>query len=43
MVLDQRPQFVAELIKKLKKMLGIETKLSILFHSQTDGQTKRIN
>ena len=24
-------------------MLGIETKLSTSFHSQTDGQTKRIN
>jgi len=42
MVLDQKPQFVAKLTKKLSKMLGIETKLSILFHFQTDGQKKRI-
>ena len=24
-------------------MLGIESKLSIAFHSQTDGQTERVN
>jgi len=24
-------------------MLGIETKLLILFHSQTDGQTEQMN
>ena len=43
MVLDKRPQFAAELTKKLNKMLGIEMKLSILFHSQIDGQTERMN
>jgi len=36
-VLDRRPQFVAELTKELNKMLGIKTKLSTAFHSQTDG------
>ena len=36
-VLDRGPQFVAEIIKKLNKMLEIETKLSTAFHSQTDG------
>jgi len=30
-------------MKKLNKMLGIETKLFILFHPQTDGQTERMN
>ena len=35
-VLDRGPQFVAEIIKKLNKMLEIETKLSTAFHSQTD-------
>jgi len=36
-VLDRGPQFVAEIIKKLNKMLEIETKLSTAFYSQTDG------
>ena len=36
-VSDRRPQFVVELMKKLNKMLGIETKLLILFHPQIDG------
>ena len=39
-VLDRRPQFAAELTKKLNKMLGIEMKLSTMFHPQIDGQTK---
>ena len=39
-VLDRGPQFVAELTKKLNRMLGIKTKLSTAFHPQTDGQTK---
>ena len=43
MILDRRLQFVADLTKKLNKMLGTETRLLISFHSQTDGQTKRIN
>ena len=29
---DREPQFVAELMKELNKMLGIETKLSTAFH-----------
>ena len=36
-VLDRRPQFATELIKKLNKILGIETKLSTSFHPQTDN------
>jgi len=32
-VLDGRPQFVAEMMKKLNSMLGIETKLLTAFHS----------
>ena len=39
-VSDMGPQFVAELTKKLNRMLGIKTKLSTVFHPQTDGQTK---
>ena len=37
-VSDREPQFVAELTKKLNQMLGIETKLLIAFHPQTDRQ-----
>ena len=42
-VLDRGPQFAAELTKELNRMLGIKTKLSTAFHSQTDGQTERMN
>ena len=42
-VLDKRLQFAAELTRELNRMLGIEMKLSIAFHSQTDSQTERIN
>ena len=42
-VSDRGPQFVAELTKKLNRMLGIKTKLSMVFHPQTDGQTERMN
>jgi len=40
---DRGPQFAAGLMKKLNKMLGIETKLSIAFHTQIDGQTEKTN
>jgi len=40
---DRELQFVVELMKKLNKMLEIETKLLILFHLQTNGQIKRMN
>ena len=42
-VSDRGPQFVAELTRELNRMLGIKTKLSTVFHPQTDGQTKRMN
>jgi len=42
-ILDKRPQLVVELTKKLNKILEIETKLSISFHLQTDGQTKQMS
>ena len=35
---NRESQFAAELIKKLSKMLGIETRLLTVFHSQTDRQ-----
>ena len=37
------PQFTAELMRELNRMLGIKTKLSTVFHPQTDGQTERMN
>jgi len=36
-ILDRRLQFAAGLMKELNKMLGIETKLSMAYYSQTDG------
>jgi len=36
-------QFAAGLMKELNGMLGIETKLSTVFHPQTDGQTEHAN
>jgi len=42
-ILDRRPQFVAGLIRELYKMLGIETKLSMAYHPQTDRQIERTN
>jgi len=42
-VLDREPQFVAEMTKELNNILGIETKLSTLFHPQTDGQIERMS
>jgi len=32
MISDRGPQFAAELIKELNRMLGIEMRLSIVFH-----------
>jgi len=43
MVSDRGLKFVAELIKELNRMLGIETKLSISFYLQTDSQMERMN
>jgi len=42
-VSDKRPQFALKLTKELNRMLGIETKLLILFHPQTDGQMEKMN
>jgi len=40
---DRGPQFAAGLMRELNEMLGIKTKLSTVFHPQTDGQTERMN
>ena len=42
-ILNKRLQFIAGLIKKLNKMLEIETNLFTAFHLQIDEQMKRIN
>ena len=42
-VLDRGPQFAAELMKELNRMLGIKTKLLTAFYPQTDSQTERMN
>ena len=40
---DRGLQFVAGLTRELNKMLRIETKLSMAYHPETDGQTERTN
>jgi len=40
---DRGLQFAAGMTKELNKMLGIETKLSMAYHPETDGQTERTN
>jgi len=42
-VLDKGSQFATEMMKELNKILGIETRLSTLFHSQTNRQIEQIN
>jgi len=40
---DRGPQFITGLMRKLNRMLEIKSKLLTVFHSQTDGQTERVN
>jgi len=42
-ILDRGPQFTAGLMRELNRMLGIKSKLSTVFHPQTNGQTERVN
>jgi len=42
-ILDRGPQFAAGLTRELNKMLEIETKLSTVYHLQTDRQKERTN
>ena len=42
-VSDRRLQFVTKMTKELNRMLRIKTRLSTLYHPQTDGQTERMN
>ena len=41
--MDRRAQFTAGIMRKLNQILGIDTKLSIVYYLQIDGQIKRIN
>ena len=43
MILDRGLQFAVGMTKKLNKMLGIETKLSMAYHPETDSQMERTN
>ena len=36
---DREPQFAVGIMQKLNRMLEIESKILMAFHSQTDGQT----
>jgi len=40
---DRGVQFAAGMMRELNNLLGIQTKLSTAYHSQTDGQMERIN
>ena len=40
---DRGPQFAARLMRELNKMLGIEKKLSMAYHPETNGQMERTN
>jgi len=40
---DRGPQFIAGIMWELNRMLGIESKLLMAFHPQTDKQTERVN
>jgi hypothetical protein len=42
-VSDQGSQFASQVMRDLCKQLGIQPKLSTVFHPQTDGQTERMN
>ena len=42
-ILDRGLQFAAGLMKELNKMLGIEIKLSMAYHPETDRQIERTN
>ena len=40
---DRGVQFAVEMMRELNNLLGIQTKLSIAYHPQTDRQIERIN
>jgi len=42
-VSDKGVQFAVGIMKELNYLLGIQTKLSTVYHPQIDGQMERIN
>jgi len=40
---DRGVQFAVGMMREMNNLLEIQTKLSIAYHPQTDGQTERIN
>jgi hypothetical protein len=40
---DRGPQFAAQFMRDLNKLVGITSNLSVAYHPQTDGQTEWIN
>ena len=40
---DRGPQFVAEFMREVSRLLGIHLSQSMAYHPQTDGQTERVN
>ena len=42
-ILDYGPQFIARFTRELYCLLGIKLVSSTAWHSQTDGQTERVN
>jgi hypothetical protein len=43
MLCDRGPQFVAEFMRELYRLLGITLSASTAYHLQTDGQTEHVN
>ena len=43
MLSDRGPQFAAMAFRELLKLLGIKSNLTMAYHPQTDGATKRVN
>ena len=40
---DRKPQFVVGIMQELNRILGIKSKLSIVFYSQINGKTEKVN
>jgi transposase InsO family protein len=40
---DRGPQFAAQFMRDLNKLVRITSNLSTTYHPQTDGQTERMN
>jgi len=40
---NRGPQFASKFMEEFTKVLGTKRQLSTAYHSQTDGQTERIN